>query len=375
MINLINNIKNSQSYLNSKIKPTSDELYSNYFESLEKYIKPYYFDYSNSYFSKNDFSFLFEHFYNQSLKRFDQFRTSINTGTPIGLFSFYTPSALFPFLLFELLPECLAHGNSLIVFISQDQESDWNQYWLPFCQSLPPGLINSLPYEENLWKLTFQHPSIKGILGYESPLPKDFINTNFLNKKYCFYQSGKTSFCVLDGAPLELAAKDLIDSLSFAKGAFNFSPSRVYIHQKIEKEFKSILQSLSKNDSSPPPFEKLNEILNNQGKMSYHTQEWGLIENASNCSEWQFLPFNAPYAFLMDLKYPFELAKWVNPLPHPEGCIIWCEQEKDLPWLSNLEVSWIRQNKPFYSAFPPLYSGIKEGLLSNLSWGWSSKIL
>lgn len=293
----------------------------------------------------------------------------------LGTLIFKTDHLLFDWVLIETLIRCLPDGNALIVFLSEEQKTIKLDVWNQLAQKyLTPSTLQFLPDSPSAWQLALQHPGVKGVYSHitygNSFAELSEFSNSLIKKSYGYHMGGKSTFCILEGADLDLAIQDLMTSLTQGMGLLSINPSRVLVQQKIEAEFKVRLKLATKawegaSKANPParavPINP-SQVLSNQGRIWAQNNDLHFLENISNCSEWHHLPLHYPLALLMDIKYPFEICKWINPLPNPINCTIWCDPNKNLDWLRDLETASLRINTPFDQYPWSFWSGAKEAL-------------
>jgi hypothetical protein len=261
------------------------------------------------------------------------------------------------YAIIEALSHLLPHRNVVLIFLPRTSEFEL-QLLTELKSQLPDSnQIQLVDLTHEAWEFALQHPGIKGVY-WNTPYVSDFKFSNhlvptLLTKQLYLAKGFKNTFCILDGTNFQSAAKDLILRIYEGLGLAPFSVSRILIQQKIESYFLEVLkEEISKSQvlnleptdykiknligTSDIPSYTIDQILENQGRILIQKNEFTILSNISNCSIWHQTPLNQPTAFWMDIKYPFEIAKWVNNIPNHSQTTIWMDVTKSKDWISDI---------------------------------------
>lgn len=365
MIELIQAIKAANTFHGLKVKPSRDEIHKALTCSIEEL------------FAGKELHSLLEPYMDPDFighwlpNLQSSYLSNPNpTSLPIGNVALYCQGPFGFLAALELMVPLLSHQNAVFLFLESPSEVE-KGLWARLGSKLPnPTQLQILEFSTDSWQFALKHPGVRAVYWNDPhhaswPLPEDLSST-LLRKYFYRYSGGKNTFCVLDGANLNQAAQDLTERIAQGQGFAPFSVSRILVQQKIEAEFletfKAHLHSLpvTKNSNlsislTPKenlPIYSLAELTQDQGRVLIEVQGLTVLTNISNCSEWHQIPLNQATAFWMDLKYPFEIAKWVNNIPHHLQVTIWMDSGKSKDWLDEIQSHRIQINTPLKNEKP-----------------------
>lgn len=342
--------------------------------------------------SENLNSFLFDKWLNQQKKYLSLYQDN-PTSIALGHHIFTTDAPFLPPLFFEVFIPLIQQGNSL-TFFYHPHHATHDLVWLQGLQTcLPEGALQLLPYQTELWHFAINHPGVKNVLCYQAGpnkihLPSSCYSSLF-NKNHYFSSLGKASLIILSEQAIKPALDQLIHSLEIGQGFLPFNISRVLVTQKIENLFKEKLKEKFKSHTFLNPLEipsslshwrpKETEVIGSQGRIIAQSQLIRVIENVSNCSEFQLKPLYQPWVLLTDIKYPFEATKWINPAEHHGITLIWADDSFKLQppdWVHKLETTHLLINEEIHKAWElSWWQATKAGAQGELRFSWTPKVL
>jgi hypothetical protein len=372
MMSLIQAIKEGNQFQSLKQKPDRLEIQRNLKATIDNILgDPDFKIQFQSYFS-NEF---LNHWLSQLIPSF--FSDPISAGLTLGSVALFAEGPFRILATLEALIPLLTYQNVVLLFVKEKNEPD-HRVWDFIKNNLPnPNQLQILSYSEDLWKFAIQHPGVKSIYWHSPHQAHQSIPSELapflIEKSFYFTKTTKNTFCVLDGANLKEAATDLISRLHEGRGLAPFSVSRILVQQKVETEFlnifRDVLQSeqfsrISSNTQDLTPDEypqyKLQDFLKEQGRILIQQDPVTILSNISNCFEWHQIPLNQSTAFWMDIKYPFEIAKWINNISHHNYTTIWMDKSKNRDWAFEINSHVIEFNTPLKMQKPQsFWTGVK----------------
>lgn len=279
----------------------------------------------------------------------------------------------------------LFHKDSLVVKPATDDAISgylWSEI-LKECD-LPEGLI-SFVYGPGttVGKFLMDHPGVRNISfsGSFETLKGYPIS---IEKKYQLLFNGKNCVCVLSDFDFQSQMSQIVRLFVEHNGKSIFSPSRIFVLDTIEKEFKTALaQSL---ESVP----MLNSIDDEYGflplraaeikklvelKMRFESEEAKKIfandrflfySDLANCSELHQDNLELPIFNLTSVKYAHEMPKWINNSSFGHSMVIFGSEEKAKKLVQKSEVG-----KVFFNPAPlrhSLVSPVKQSGFGDVGW-------
>jgi len=354
MIQLIQAIKYANQFHSLKVKPNPQLIQSQLHGWIKSVLNTSRFQsYFQPYFSAS--------FFESWIKSIEKLMTQITLephGLPMGTVSVRSDDGPFQiFVILEALSYLLPHRNVVLVFLPPTSEFELKLLSELKSQLPESNQIQLIELNQDCWEFALQHPGIKSVY-WNAPYVSDFKISDYLaptllTKRLYITKAFKNTFCVLDGADLCLAAKDLIQRIYEGRGLAPFSVSRIVVQQKIESEFFNVLKKeitdshvftleqdtlkiANREKTKGIPNYSLEQITQEQGQILIQKNEMIILSNISNCSIWHQTPLNQPIAFWMDIKYPFELGKWINNIPNHSQATIWMNTNKPKEWVFDI---------------------------------------
>lgn len=228
----------------------------------------------------------------------------------------------------------------------------------------PEGLVSFIfGPGERVGKFLLDHPAIRN-LSFSGSFDSMKSFTPSLEKKYQFFFNGKNSVCVLpdynSAANFETIMRFFIEQ----NGKSVFSPSRLFVIDSMEKEFKAKLEQYLKNvptlTSTEDDFgflplnasekNKLAEIKmkfeQEDAKLIYKNDNFLFYSDLPNCSEWHQENLELPIFNLTSVKYSHEMIRWVNNSSFGHSVVIFGSEEKSKNLIQKTEVGHAFLNTP-----------------------------
>lgn len=281
-------------------------------------------------------------------------RSPKGDGFPVGLIGIRVRGPFFFRLLCERLASALKAGNGAIFQVSSGQEKLGAAVLdLLSRAGWPADLVRAIPESAETTTLLLQHPGVRGVDLFDPSFQSSEAagTGTFWDKKWRVHRGGKTTALVLADADLDGAAAGIARAAREGWGASSWNPSRVIVVEQVEKEFRPKLLTALEALADPVPSglaaaadEWVEKLRREQARPVAPAPPIRVLENVSNCAEAHQIELGAPILFLMTVKYPHEMQKWVNNLPNPLGVQIWGSPEKASKLASKLETGRVWTN-------------------------------
>jgi acyl-CoA reductase-like NAD-dependent aldehyde dehydrogenase len=259
-------------------------------------------------------------------------------GFPTGLIGVTVRSSFFLRLAAERLARAWVNGNCVLLKVSADQIRLAKRLGeLAVQAGFPEGVFQILPESAETDPLFFQHPGIRAISCFDPSFRAEQMGSleSLLEKKWQVHRGGKSTALVLADADLEEAADGILRAVREGWGTSSWNVSRVFVIESVEKDFLAVLQKKAVQLQAEPPIrerKRSQEWIQALQKEQARALDWlspiTFLQNVSNCTEAHQTELGAPVVFLMSVKYPHEMQKWVNNLPNSMGVQIWASDEK-----------------------------------------------
>lgn len=227
---------------------------------------------------------------------------------------------------------------------------------------LPEGLVSFVfGSGGTVGKLLFDHPGVRNLSfsGSYDTL-KSYQLT--LEKKYQLFFNGKNAVCVLSDFDFKNQMKNLVQLFVEHNGRSVFSPSRLFVIDTVEKEFKLALAAhllnlpmLSSIDDEfgylplrDSEKKKMAEIKgrfeSEEAKIIYGNENFLFYSDLANCSELYQENLELPVYNLTAVKYSHEMAKWLNNSSFGHSVVIFGPEEKSKKLAMKSEVGKVILN-------------------------------
>lgn len=227
---------------------------------------------------------------------------------------------------------------------------------------LPDGLISFVYGSgQTVGKLLFDHPGVKNI-SFSGSYDSLKSCTLTLEKKYQLFFNGKNAVCVLSDFDYKNQMKNIVQLFIEHNGRSVFSPSRLFVIDAVEKEFKlalaEYLLTLPTLSSIDDEFgylplrdfekKKMVEIKvrfeSEEAKIIYGNDNFLFYSDLANCSELHQENLELPVYNLSAVKYSHEMAKWLNNSSFGHSVIIFGPEEKSRKLAMKSEVGKVIVN-------------------------------
>jgi hypothetical protein len=211
---------------------------------------------------------------------------------------------------------------------------------------LPDGLVSFVfGSGEIVGKLLFDHPGVRNLSfsGSYDTLKSCQIT---LEKKYQFFFNGKNAVCVLSDFDFKNHMNNLIQLFVEHNGRSVFSPSRLFVIDTVEKDFKVALAASLKNlptlssiddefgflplrDSEKKKMAEIKDRFESEeAKILCGNENFLFYSDLANCSELYQENLELPVYNLTAVKYSYEMAKWLNNSSFGHSVVIFGPEEK-----------------------------------------------
>ncbi len=254
------------------------------------------------------------------------------------LYCLNLPSRFFSRILLETILKCICLGHGLLALTSTPSTIYATIKKILRELGIPDGLITFVE-SKNFSDFLFlsQHPGVGGLIGFcEDDQGQEILQAvaavQMTNpKKLQLHKGAKNFLCVFDESfqsQSELLKKALFSGL----GQTPWTAHRIMTTEKLEKQLQEKLISLFPKtwfpvfNSNLEVVEKvLRQIQSEEGKILTGGEvkiedhqlmmKATLVKDLPQCSELHTLDLKLPIYFLNSVKYPFDIAKWVNLSP------------------------------------------------------------
>lgn len=257
----------------------------------------------------------------------------------------------------------LFHRDSLVIKPASSSSLSgviWSEI-LKDCD-LPEGIVSFVYGNgQSVGRFLMDHPGVKNISysgGYETL--KGYIPS--LEKKYQFYFNGKNAVCVLPDADVQKNLKDIVSLFVEHNGKGVYSPSRLFVIDTFEKEFKIQLEQTLKSipdlksidgefgflplkESEKKKLQELKIKFENEGaKIIFSNDNFMFYSELPNCSELHQENLELPIYNLTSVKYSHEMARWLNNCSFGHSLVIFGSEEKAKKLFQKSEVGKVILN-------------------------------
>lgn len=270
-----------------------------------------------------------------------------NEVSPKGLIGAITPKANSFYEIGWRIVYALFHKDGMVVKPAMETAISallWQEI-LKDCE-LPEGLI-SFVYGpgDSIGQFLMDHPGVRNISfsGSYDTLKSYPIS---LEKKYQLFFNGKNSVCVLNDFDFKTGMKDILRLFVEHNGRGVFSPTRLFVIDSAEKEFKlalaEYLLTLPTLKSIDDEFgylplrasekarlvELKSRFESEEAKIIYGNENFLFYSDLANCSELYQENLELPIFNLTGVKYAHEMTKWLNNSPFGHSVVIFGPEEK-----------------------------------------------
>ena len=273
---------------------------------------------------------------------------------PTGLVGLGVRSTFFFRLITERLAPTLAAGNTVLLrpFAGQLAVAQKLRA-LAFESGFPEGSIEILPDAIESSTMIFQHPGVKAVSWVDSQLNAELFpaGASWLEKKWQIHRGGKSTALVLADADMNEAAVGILRAIREGQGTASWNISRIIVVESIEKDFRECLlkhasqMSFSLNPEIQAARARWTEkLMREQARPIQVPSEVVFMENVSNCTEAHQVELEAPVVFLMSVKFPHEMQKWVANIGNAIGVQMWGSVDKIAKLALRLETARVWSN-------------------------------
>ena len=324
-------------------------------------------------------------FYDEQIQQpgaqaFSQAAQELGTGSsaqnfPLGVMSLQVSSPFFFRLACERIAPALAAGNTLLWSVSESQKKLALEIEKLVHQSgFPSACLQILDRSPEADSFLAQHPGIRAVNIFDSSLEASTLGgPTWSEKKYQIHRGGKSTALVLADADLDQAVSGILRAVQEGQGSSSWNISRVIVIDSVEEAFteklRTALSHLTLQLAETTKERKnfwVQKFQSQQARLINAESPLGFLENVSNCSEEHQIELGAPVVFVMSVKYPVDMQKWVNNLPNALGVQIWGSEEKSLKLASKLEAGRIWLNG-WLEKDENLFFGVKSSVFGNLN--------
>lgn len=250
----------------------------------------------------------------------------------------------------------LYHSNPLVLLPALDSTSS-AQWWGKILEetSLPPGVVQIFQVREEQKTFFYKHPSFKSAMIFSSMEKSREVlqQLDLFQKKVALFSAPKSFIGLLPGAT-EVQIREATRLFLRGQGQTRWNPTRLFfleadekrVLEIIESEFSNSFESAVQGDlnqSLRSPFldkQKVmglpslkQKVLSEEGRVLFggKVEEKGygiplLSLHLPNCSELQREAHS--HLVLTSVKYPHEIAKWINSLDVAERLWLFGDSEK-----------------------------------------------
>ncbi len=267
--------------------------------------------------------------------------------SPKGLIGAITPKANSFYEIGWRIVYALFHKDGIVVKPATETAISalcWQEI-LKDCD-LPDGLISFVHGPGAvIGQFLMDHPGVRNISfsGAYDTLKSYPIS---LEKKYQFFFNGKNSVCVLNDFDFKTGMKDILRLFVEHNGRGVFSPTRLFVIDSMEKEFKLALAehllTLPTLKSIDDEFgylplranekKRLSELKSRfeseEAKVIYGNENFLFFSDLANCSELFQENLELPIFNLTGVKYAHEMLKWLNNTSFGHSVVIFGPEEK-----------------------------------------------
>tara|TARA_B110001454_G_scaffold219136_1_gene250316 strand:+ start:52099 stop:53481 length:1383 start_codon:yes stop_codon:yes gene_type:complete len=198
---------------------------------------------------------------------------------------------------------------------------------------------------QTVGNLLFDHPGVKN-LSFSGSHDSLKSYTLTLEKKYQLFLNGKNAVCVLSDFDYKSQMKNLVRLFIEHNGRSVFSPSRLFVIDTVEKDFKQALaaylltvptlKSIDDEFGYLPlrDFEKKkmleikSRFESEEAKIIYGNDDFLFYSDLPNCSELYQENLELPVYNLTAVKYSHEMVKWLNNSSFGHSVVIFGPEEK-----------------------------------------------
>lgn len=220
---------------------------------------------------------------------------------------------------FEAVIQLIYQGNHLFLVFPNNQLMDkWQKIFGEFWGSA----LTMMVWDEAKWTFLIRHPSIQGIFIH-SPLPleESLYQTQATTKPVSRFDWYKSFALVLKGNDQERSWNCIQQLIICGSGQCPWNVSRIFVEQSIEKIWLDFLREQAQVTLSVPTldFEEFSpnflvtapDFLKTQGEYLLKQSKIEILRNVSSCDPLHQKPFFSPLVTFHDLRYGFEINKWV----------------------------------------------------------------
>lgn len=293
---------------------------------------------------------------------------------PSGLFSIRIESPFFLRLLCERIAPALMAGNALLVAVNPERKPLAEKIRALVIEAgFPPETLQILADDEEVGPFLLQHPGIRGASVFDPQITaQDLGPESWFEKKWQIHRGGKSTALVLADADLDQAVAGILKAVEEGQGTLSWNISRVIVLDSLEKTFlEKLANALAQKQ--PQLTETVKEsrdrwvakFKSQQARELVPGHPLAFLINVSNCSEEHQVELQAPIVFVMTVKYPHEMAKWINNLPNALGVQMWGSDEKIEKLAPKLEAArvwkrgWLEQDAN-------LFYGVKSSIFGSI---------
>jgi len=290
---------------------------------------------------------------------------------------------------FLAIVKSLAAGNAIIISLPQTATVSGQLIKSLLEQAqVPENLVQLLIGNEiEISKLLAAHPGLSAFQFYGSlPNAETLMGlTTQRKKKAQFFLGAKNSCLIHPDFDFEKNKDLILNPFLIGSGQLDINCHRLFISQKVEKDFYEFLKSVLKNKScdlwSDAELVQFNKSVDQVGADSGHILFGGRSEShltvqptwtrdLSNCSEMQQHQLVCPLFIVTAVKYTHEMIKWSNTgyLGH-SAVVLAPDKEKAMKLAEPLEVGHVHINE--WSNFTRMGTPSKQSFWGNPDESWS----